>query len=102
MGVDFRPYMAQILAAVKRNWANVMPESVLRLGRRGKTSIQIRIVRSGGVAKLVISSSAGSDPLDRAAVAGISASNPFPPLPAEFKGDHIDLQFNFAYNMPRQ
>jgi hypothetical protein len=38
----------------------------------------------------------------RAAVAGISASVPFPPLPSEFKGDRIVLQMNFAYNMPRQ
>jgi TonB family protein len=102
MGVDFRPYLSQILATVRRNWMNVMPESVLRLGRRGKTAIQFSVSRSGGVLKLVIADSSGSDPLDRAAVAGISASNPFPPLPAEFKGDRIVLQFNFAYNMPRQ
>jgi TonB family protein len=101
MGVDFRPYLSQILATVRRNWMNVMPESVLRLGRRGKTAIQFSISRTGGVIKLVIADSSGSDPLDRAAVAGISASNPFPPLPPEFKGDRVVLQFNFAYNMPR-
>jgi outer membrane biosynthesis protein TonB len=38
--------------------------------------------------------------LDRAAVAGISASNPFPPLPAEFRGEQIRLQFTFLYNVP--
>ena len=36
---------------------------------------------------------------DRAAVAGISASVPFPPLPAEFKGSEVRLQFAFVYNM---
>ena len=35
----------------------------------------------------------------RAAVAGISASNPFPPLPGDFKGNQVRLQFNFAYNL---
>ncbi|MCX6630742.1 MAG: hypothetical protein NTW28_24265, partial [Candidatus Solibacter sp.] len=39
---------------------------------------------------------------DKAAVAAISASNPFPPLPAEFKGDRVVLQLNFAYNVPKQ
>lgn len=102
MGVDFRPYLTQILATVRRNWMNVIPESVLRLGRRGQTAIQFSVSRTGGVIKLVIATSSGSDPLDRAAVAGISASNPFPPLPAEFKGERIVLQFNFAYNMPRK
>ena len=44
----------------------------------------------------------GADALDRAAVAAISASSPFPPLPAEYKGDNVVLQLNFAYNAPQQ
>jgi len=102
LGVDFRPYLTQILAAVRRNWMNILPESVTKLGRRGKVAIQFSIARDGRVPKLVIAVTSGADPLDRAAVAGISASVPFPPLPTEFKGDRIVLQFNFAYNMPRQ
>jgi TonB family protein len=101
MGVDFRPYLTQILATVRRNWMAVMPESV-RLGRRGQVAIQFSIARDGKVPKLVIANPSGADTLDRAAVAGISASTPFPPLPAEFKGDRVVLQFNFTYNMPRQ
>ena len=52
--------------------------------------------------KLVYAQNSGSPALDNAAVAGISASNPFPPLPTEFKGERIVLQLNFAYNMPRR
>jgi TonB family protein len=100
-GVDFRPYLVRILASVKQHWLSVMPESV-RLGRRGKVAIQFSISRDGGVPKLVIAEFSGAEALDRAAVAGISASVPFPPLPSEFKGDRIVLQMNFAYNMPRQ
>lgn len=100
-GVDFRPYLIRILAAVRRNWMAVMPESV-NLGRRGRVAIQFSIGRDGSVPKLVIAAYSGADALDRAAVAGISASVPFPPLPTEFKGERIVLQFNFAYNMPKQ
>jgi len=96
-GVDFRPYLIRVLATVKQHWLAVIPESV-RLGRRGKTAIQFSISRDGAVPKLVIASPSGADALDRAAVAGVSASVPFPPLPSEFKGDKIVLQFNFAYN----
>jgi TonB family protein len=99
MGVDFRPYLITILASVKRNWMAIMPESA-KLGRRGRVQIQFSVSRMGSVPKLVIVSGSGTDALDRAAVAGISASNPFPPLPSEFKGDQIRLQFTFAYNMP--
>jgi len=101
MGVDFRPYLIQILAIVRRNWHAVIPE-VARLGRQGKVVIQFAINRDGSVPKLVIVSPSGTEALDRAAVAGISASNPFPPLPSEYRGLQIRLQFTFLYNMPRQ
>lgn len=97
MGVDFRPYLIRILAAVRRNWQAVMPESA-RMGQRGRVLVQFSVDRQGRVPKLVISAPSGAPALDRAAVAGISASNPFPPLPAEFKGEQIRLQFTFTYN----
>ena len=99
MGVDFRPYLIRILATVRRNWYAVIPESA-RLGMvRGRVAIQFIIVRQGSVSKLVIASASGHEALDRAAVAGISASNPFPPLPGEFRGDQVRLQFTFLYNI---
>lgn len=101
MGVDFRPYLTQILATIRRNWYAVMPESV-GLGRRGKVGILFSISRIGKVDKVTWAFQSGSDPLDRAAVAAISASTPFPPLPQDFKGDRVVLQLNFAYNVPKQ
>lgn len=101
-GVDFRPYLIRVLAAVRRNWFAVIPESARMGNQRGRVLVQFAIDRSGKVPKLVISVPSGAQPLDRAAVAGISASNPFPPLPAEFKGEQIRLQFTFSYNMTRR
>jgi TonB family protein len=101
MGVDFRPYLTQILATIRRNWYAVMPESV-KLGRHGKVGLLFVIVKSGSVSKVTYAFQSGADSLDKAAVAAISASNPFPPLPVEFKGDRVVLQLNFAYNVPKQ
>jgi TonB family protein len=98
MNVDFRPYLARILALVRRNWLTVIPSSA-RLGNRGLVTVQFIVDRSGQVPKLVIETPSGIEALDRAAVAGISASVPFPPLPAEFKGNEIRLQFAFKYNI---
>lgn len=100
-GVDFKPYLIQVLTAVRRNWLAVIPESA-RMGRRGRVLIQFAIDRAGGVPKLVIAEGAGADSLDRAAVTSISASYPFPPLPAEYKGDQIRVQLAFSYNLPAQ
>ena len=40
----------------------------------------------------------GDVALDRAAWAGISGSNPFPPLPTDFTGPYLALRFRFYYN----
>ncbi len=40
----------------------------------------------------------GDIALDRAAWGGITASNPFPPLPSEFHGNYLALRFHFFYN----
>jgi TonB family protein len=98
MGVDFKPYLIQILALVRRNWFAVIPESA-RLGNRGLVQLQFIIDRSGQVPKLVIAMPSGVQALDKAAVASISASVPFPPLPPEYKGLSIRLQFAFKYNV---
>jgi TonB family protein len=40
----------------------------------------------------------GDVTLDHAAWGGVMAAEPFPPLPREFKGDHLTLCFDFFYN----
>ena len=97
MGPDFKPYLLQILTLVRRNWFAVWPESA-RLGNRGLVQLMFIIDRNGQVPKLVIATPSGSEALDKAAVAGVSASVPFPPLPKDFKGQEVRLQFSFKYN----
>jgi outer membrane biosynthesis protein TonB len=99
-GVDFNDYLHRVYITVKRNWFSVMPESV-RLGDKGVVSLQFRIMRNGNVpdgepVRLVGS---GKEPLDRAAVSSIRASNPFEPLPPQFSGPYIELRFTYYYNL---
>jgi len=101
-GADFKPYLAQILAIVRANWRKVIPMSA-RMGMlRGRTTLEFIISRNGSIPKLVLADSSGVEPLDRAAIAGLSMSNPLPPLPADYKGFQVRLAFSFAYNMPSQ
>lgn len=97
-GVDFKPYLIQVLQAVKRNWLAVIPESA-RLGTRsGRVQIQFAIARNGEIAKIVIATPSGTQALDLAAVAGINSSIPFPPFPTGYRADQLRLQFTFSYN----
>jgi TonB family protein len=99
-GVDFRPYLIQVLAAVRRNWFAVYPEAA-KTGLRGQAVLEFAIGTDGRVNKVIYDAQTGSRPLDEAAVAALSASNPLPPLPKEYKGDRIVLRMTFMYNMQR-
>jgi protein TonB len=100
-GVDFRPYLAQVLASVKGRWFAIMPDAV-RQGRTGKVGVQVELLRNGGLGKVVFVGTTGVPALDNAAIAAISAASPFPPLPAAFKGAEIRVQINFAYNVKKE
>ena len=100
-GVDFNDYLMRVYYTVKRNWFAVMPASV-QLGDQGVVSLQFKIMRDGNVPdgdpQRVFGS--GKEPLDRAAISSIRASNPFPQLPTQFKGPYIELRFTYYYNLP--
>lgn len=100
-GVDFSNYLARVYTSVKQNWFAVMPESV-RLGDKGIVVLQFKIMRNGNVptGEPVLLRYSGKEPLDRAAVSSIRASNPFPPLPSAFSGPYIELRFGYYYNLP--
>ena len=99
MGVDFGPYLQRVLVVVRENWYNLIPEvAKAPLMKRGKVSIEFAILKNGQVAGLRIVGPSGDIALDRAAYGGITSSNPFQPLPGEFKGEYLALRFHFYYN----
>lgn len=100
MGVDFGPYLQRVLHDVKQNWYNAIPESAQM--KKGKLSIEFAITKDGKVAGMKLVAPSGDIPLDRAAWAGITASDPFPPLPNEFGGQYLALRFTFFYNPSKE
>lgn len=107
LGVDFGPYLQRVLHDVKQNWYAVIPESAMPpLLKKGKLSIEFAITKDGQIAGLRYVTSSGDVALDRAAYGGITASNPFPPLPPEFiaaakresRDAYLGLKFTFLYN----
>jgi TonB family protein len=98
-GINFHDYLQRVYYIVKANWFAVMPSSV-ELGDSGEVSLVFKIYKDGAVVQsdpqLVYGS--GKEPLDRAAVSSIRASNPFPPLPSQFKAPYIELRYTYCYN----
>ena len=82
-GVDFRPYLAQVLAAVKRYWLSILP----RTGHRGYVSVQFAIERDGTVGKVAFAQQTGDQALDRTLDRRDQRqAGPFGPLPVQYRG----------------
>ncbi len=96
-GVDFGPYVQQVLHDIRQHWYTAVPPSAQM---NDNLAIAFSIMKDGKVANMKLVQGSGDEPLDRAAWAGIVASSPFPPLPSDFKGSLLALRFHFYYNPP--
>jgi TonB family protein len=98
-GVDFGPYLDRVIFIVKRNWYAVIPEAAMPpILKKGTVTIDFAILKDGKVGGMQLRGESGDISLDRAAWSGITASNPFPPLPSQFTGQYLALRFHFLYN----
>lgn len=102
-GVDFGPYLARLREIVMRNWEVLIPESARDpLYKRGSLLLNFVIMPDGRVKGMRLEASSGDTSLDRAAWGSITASDPFPPLPAAFHGPYLGLRCRFLYNESRK
>jgi TonB family protein len=95
-GWNYAPYIERVVQEVREHWYEVIPESAEM--KKGKLAIEFAITRDGSVANMHVVTTSGDVALDRAAWGGISGSNPFSPLPNEFRGPYLELRFRFYYN----
>lgn len=90
---DFGPYMRELQRRIKMNWD---PPK----GNESKRVVLLfKIARDGRLLSCSVFKSSGLPGADKAAVNAVHATAPFRPLPAEFKGSSIDIQFTFDYNV---
>ncbi len=99
MGVDFGPYLRQVIQATQSSWDLLIPEAARPpLLKKGKVAIQFIILPDGSIKQMQLVLPSGDVSLDRAAWGGITGAGPFPPLPKKFKGPYLALRFYFLYN----
>ncbi len=90
---DWGPYMRNLEARIRRNWNPPKGDTSKRV------VIYFKISRDGKLLSMNVVKSSGLALADQAAKAAIQQSAPFPPLPPEYKGSNIDIDFTFDYNV---
>ena len=90
---DFGPYMRELQRRIKLNWD---PPK----GNESKRVVLLfKIAKDGRLLSCRIHKSSGMPSADQAALKAVELTAPFRPLPADFKGQSIDIQFTFDYNV---
>lgn len=90
---DFGPYMRELQRRIKMNWD---PPK----GNESKRVVLLfKIAKDGRLLSCRVFKSSGLPNADRAALSAVELTAPFRPLPADFRGGSIDIQFTFDYNV---
>jgi TonB family protein len=90
---DFGPYMRELQRRIKMNWD---PPK----GNESKRVVLLfKIAKDGRLLSCSVFKSSGLQNADAAALNAVKLAAPFRPLPPEFKGASIDIQFTFDYNV---
>ncbi len=90
---NWGPYMRDLESRIKRNWN---PPK----GNQSKRVVLLfTIGRDGRLLKIRTVSSSNQPLSDQAAKSAVELTAPFRPLPPEFRGSSVDIEFTFDYNV---
>ena len=90
---DITVYMRELQRRIKLNWN---PPK----GNESKRVVLLfKIAKDGRLLSCSVFKSSGLQNADKAALNAVHLAAPFRPLPPEYKGQSIDIQFTFDYNV---
>jgi TonB family protein len=95
-GFPLGEYANQIKERIKGRW--FIPSHLQNF--QGHTTVVFYIDKNGRYGNARIVASSGSNSFDIAALMAIIESDPFPPLPQGFPGNHIGAKFVLSWNEP--
>lgn len=90
---DFGPYMKNLQNKIKSNWAPP------KINKSKRVVLIFKIAKDGNLLASSVLKSSGNPEVDNAAKEALLKSAPFEKLPDNYKGNDIDVQFTFDYNV---
>lgn len=93
--IDWVPYLKKLERNIKSNW------NPPKNKESNRVVLFLTIGKDGRLLVSKIYKSSGAAAIDTAALNAAKVTAPFQPLPEQFKGNSIDIQFTFDYNVHR-
>ena len=98
-GFDLHSYLNQMMQVIRAVWYLHVPDNARApVMKRGKVSIEFRVMKDGKIEDVHYVETSGDSSLDQAAYEGIVSSSGLLPLPDGFACQYIALRFHFSYN----
>jgi outer membrane biosynthesis protein TonB len=100
-GVDWGDYASRILAIIRANWIDRLPQAYFE-GLRGRATMTFQIARDGSISGITLIAQSGVRPFDKVAEYSLEASSPLPPPPEAWLRllrDRETVTLGFYYNM---
>ena len=94
-GGRFSWYVDAVRSRVSSNWLQSTVDPSVRFAPRAVVTFDI--LRNGAIANVQVLQSSGNASVDNSAVRAISGSNPVNPLPGEYGGSKVSVEFWFDF-----
>ncbi len=92
-------YLA-LLVTLVRPYLYLLPPELMN-GRRGTTSLAIRVLGDGTIARIAVSQSSGYPDIDARVIKIVAAVGRFPPLPPWIDQPSWDINFHLRFPFPQ-
>lgn len=94
-GGRFPSYVLGVRNRISTNWLQSTVDPTVRWAPRAIFTFQI--LRDGGIVNIQKTRSSGNDSVDRSALRAILSSSPLDPLPAQYTGSFVTVEFWFDF-----
>ena len=104
-GGDFATRYGWYVEAVRRkigsNWNLFEIDPAVRSARRARTVLTFTINRDGSVKNIRMESSSGNISMDNSAQRALASAGTMPPLPNDYSGSFVNVDFDFDLSMTK-
>ncbi|MGH9776092.1 MAG: TonB family protein [Candidatus Acidiferrales bacterium] len=95
-GSHFPWYVEAVGNRISSNWLQSTVDPTIHFAPR--VICQFQILRNGTITNIQITQSSGNKSVDYSAVRAVQMSNPLNPLPAEYSGSFVNVEFWFDFH----
>jgi len=95
-GTRYAWYVQAVQRRISGNWLQSTIDPSIRFAPR--VVMEFQIFRDGSVRNIQITQSSGNASVDRSTLRAVQDSNPFQPLPGDYAGSYVSVQFWFEFH----